>query len=450
MIKLKKYFCLILSITFVISSPSAIAQETDLLTLPSVGNIRLYNQHFMSEIEDLDWIFTKSLVIYDRGPKALKQAEDWYKKMIAEEDKILLYTRAIDVANKDAIEIIIYTKYLANQNTELLEFVRLTDQIAFQKLKTLVEFIISEGYINPTLSYRQLIGPKKSNEFKNCIEYFQNRFSDDNFYKGIKKDINTYNTKVYGKMVSFFRENVKPAEIMEYAFKNGMLPKEKAGVKLVLEAKDADVSITALVKSIRGYLTQFGTKVTDIKYYPVASLTRELKSMDLAERTKYVEGLTDLQKGSQTFIKDFEKLDPYYKRYIGKNITKGFWPLAIVGAVLTANYMIDAIAENHYNKMTLKQRDLAEIGKKIEEGTANKSEKWIFFTNPISQRFVETDPVYTLNFVKLAADIYQAENFLDQIKTEEVKQQHNIENKLMDTYQKTSDILSKNPKLGIF
>ncbi|MBQ2312565.1 MAG: hypothetical protein II183_00175, partial [Elusimicrobiaceae bacterium] len=230
----------------------------------------------------------------------------------------------------------------------------------------------------------------------------------------------------------------------------GMLPKEKAGVKLVLEAKDADITITTLVKSIHSYLTKFGAGIKDVKYYPIASLTRELNGMNLAERTKYVEGLTDLQKGSQTFIKDFEKLDPYSKRYIGKNITKGFWPLAIVGAILTANYISNAMAENHCNNTTVKQKNLAEIGKKIEEGTANKSEKWIFFTNPISQGFVETDPVYTLNFVKLAADVYRAENFLDQIKTEEVKQQHNIENKLRDTYQKTSDRLRKDPKLGIF
>ncbi|MBO4708016.1 MAG: hypothetical protein J5594_05635, partial [Elusimicrobiaceae bacterium] len=258
MIKLNKFIYLIINIILLISNTSAFAQEADFLTLPSVGNIKLYNQHFISEIEDLDWVFAHNFAMHDKGPRCLKQAEDWYEKMIAEEDNILLYTRAIDVANKDAMDIVAYTKYLANKNTKLLEFVRLWDKIAFQKLKTIVDFIISEGYIHPTFSYYQLIGPEKTKEFKNYIEYFQNRFSDDNFYKGIKKDINTYHKKVYDKMVSLFRENIKPAEIMEYAFKNGMLPKEKAGVKLVLEAKDADVSVTTLVKGIRSYLTRFG------------------------------------------------------------------------------------------------------------------------------------------------------------------------------------------------
>ena len=246
------------------------------------------------------------------------------------------------------------------------------------------------------------------------------------------------------------RQKYTPAQVMEYAFKEGMLPKAKDSVKLIAQAMDPVIKVPELVNYMTEHLKAFekGT-FKDIKYYPVEGLMKELEGMSIAERAKYVEGLTDLEKGSQTFLKDMEKLDPYSRRYVAESIKQGFWPVAALAALITVYTIVSANADNHFNKATKSQRELAEIGKKIENGIADRAEKWIFFTNPISKQFVETDPVYTLHFVKLASDVYQAEELLKEMKAAETKQQkQDVENTFMDSYQKISDKLAKDPQLG--
>lgn len=243
------------------------------------------------------------------------------------------------------------------------------------------------------------------------------------------------------------RQTYTPKYIMEYAFNTGMLPTEKACIKLTLEAMDSSVPVNVLAKNIMAYLKEFGSKVRNVKYYNVVTFNEQLAGLSLAKRTEYVEEITDLTRtrGTKNFIEDFEKLDGPSKKYIGKNITQGLWkPLIIVGAIATAAYITYVVSDNHFNNATMSQRDLMSIAQKIENGTADKAEKYIFFTNPVSESFIAKDPVYTLQFVKLASDVYQADQLLDEMKDEENRQlQENIENQIMEGYQKTSDRLSK-------
>ena len=454
-IRLLKIFCFIFIILLVMSNVFVYGQQNNqFLSSPSIDNIKSYRENFLNYINTIehDFKYRSPDLWKNSSTEHFNGALYKYRQLIMEEDNILSYTRALDVADKDVIDIVVYNRYLANDSDKLLSTIRLEDEIVFNKLKTLLEFIESKSSFKQEefLTSGKLIGAKKEKEFENCIKYFQERFNE-NFYKALERDIERYNKEIYGQVISFFRGAAKPEDIMEYAFKNSMLPQEKAGIKLTLEALDSEVSLGKLVKSIRGYLIEFGTKVKNVKYYPVSSLTRALQEMDIIERTRYVNEITELKSGSKNFVKDFEKLDPYSKKYVGKNITKGFWPLAIIGAIATTAYITDVVCENHYNNATVKQRDLAAISKKIENGLATKSEKWVFFTNPVSQGSVETDPVYTLNFVRLAADVYQLENLLDEINAEDNrKQKQAIEDELMGSYHKASKILDKDPKLAIF
>ena len=238
------------------------------------------------------------------------------------------------------------------------------------------------------------------------------------------------NIKFFRKTeAALIRQKYTPLDIMEYAYKSGMLPKEKAGVKLTLEAMDADVALGTLVKNIRVYLTEFGTKIKNVKFYPAASLTRELKGMSLAERTEYVNELTDLERYSKTFIDDFEKLDRPARRYVGKSITKGFWVLAGLGAIATAAYITDIAADNHFSKNTISPREVGIIAKNIENGTATIREKFAFFTHPATEEYVKKDTVYTLSLVQFASDIYAADELLQEAQRTQGQQiKENVEN----------------------
>ena len=269
----------------------------------------------------------------------------------------------------------------------------------------------------------------------------------DEDFKKLKASVRYFRGKYDEMKESYFlaqkakaellRHKYTPVDVMKYAYKNGMLPKEKAGVKLTLKAMDNDVSMNALVRSIRAYLTEFGSSIKDVNIIK-SGLTKELKGMSVAERTKYVDGITELTPGSKNFIKDFEILEESGKKYVGRNITKGFWVLAGLGAVATAAYITDVAAYNHFNSgYTMSNRDLAIVGKKIEDGTATIKEKVAFFTNPNSQRFVETDPVYTLSFVQLASDIYAADEFLKETqKAQEQQIQNNVEQNVLKNLNK--------------
>ena len=224
------------------------------------------------------------------------------------------------------------------------------------------------------------------------------------------------------------------------------MPKEKAGIKLTLEAMDADVSVTSLVKNIRKYLTDFGTKIKDVKYYPTASLTRELKGMTLAERAKYVDELTELKSGSKTFISDFKKLDRPSKRYVGKSITKGMWELPLIGAIITAAIITEITADNNFNPAyTASIKDISEMKNKIENGEATLQEQWLFYTDERNESLIQKDAVHTLHFVKLASMVYAEE----QVIIEEEKETNNkIETTFIKKYNNSKERIVKDLKAG--
>lgn len=450
-IKFRKYIYLIVTIVLLFSDIQIFAQEADFFAPLSMGDVMPYSQNFITQIDDLYWQFNSNFGISDRGRRWIKNSPTWYEQLIAEEDRILFYTRALDVADKDAIEIITYTKYLSGDISESLRIVRLQDQFVLKKLKEIIELTINEEYLNTELPYSELIGPQKTNEFKNCILYFKKRFASENFYNPLKANTIRYNSTIYTtKMVPFFKNAVDPIDILKYTYLEILPQKQKAGVKLLFEAMDPQIIKNELTTKIMKYLTDFGEGITDVQFYNLTYIRNMLKGKNVAERTKYVEEITNLQQGSKNFIHDVGKLKPTANRYVRSNITQGFWTLGIICAIITTTSITDVIAENHYNNATRSQRDLANIGKKIENGLASKQEQWIFFTNPISKQFVETDPIYTVNFASLTLDIYQTQNLLNEIKIEEAKQQKDLENSIIDTYQKTSIRLDKDPKLGIF
>ena len=419
------------------SSIPVFGQEIEQFLSPaSVGKIKSVRNSLMRSVEYLKrLVYDEDTFNFSKyGDDHVEDILSSYQKLIEEEDKILSYTRALDVADKEAIDIIVYNRYLAEDSRQALEALRLEDEIVFNKLNTILEFSRENGL--GLFKFTELLGEHGYTELKNCVEYFENRF-DEKFYEGITQGIERYNKEIYPKMTELFRKAVKPGDVLETAFKQ--MPKEqKAALKLGFEARDAEILTEEMAKNMMEYIRNFGKGLTDPKYYSKEGLIVDLKAMNLAERSQYADEIAGLNKGSKNFIADYEKqLNTVEKRVVRKSITKGFWVLAGLGAIATAAYITDVAADNHFNSdRTMAIRDLGSIGKKIENGTANVKEKFAFFSSPSSKSFVKTDPVYTLNLVDLVEGVYAANELLNAQKAQGQQIKDNVEHNVLKNVNK--------------
>ncbi|MBO7605521.1 MAG: hypothetical protein J6S61_03545 [Elusimicrobiaceae bacterium] len=440
---LGKYFCLMLGIFLFISSVPAFGQEIEQFLSPaSIGKMRKARTSFNEVVDNMQSAILE--VNEKKDPKYLEihVREDFpdmlsdYETLIKEEDHILSYTISLNVADREAMDILAYNKYLAEDSRQALEALRLQDKIIFNKLNSLIEFFLNEYAFVYVGDLASLIGADKAVEFENCLKYFENRF-DKNFYNGLKQNIELYNKEIYPKMTDLFRQAVKPGDVLETAFKQ-MPQEQKAALKLGFQARDAEILTEEMAGNMMAYIQEFGKGLTDPKYYSKEGLIVDLNGMSLAERSKYADEITGLNRGSKNFIADYEKrLNTVEKRVVRKSITKGFWVLAGLGAIATAAYITDVAADNHFNAgRTMSNRELATIGKKIEHGTANVKERFAFFTNPATKRYVQEDPVYTLNLVDLVEGVYAANELLNTQKAQGKQIKDNVENGVLKNLNK--------------
>ncbi|MBO4707776.1 MAG: hypothetical protein J5594_04385, partial [Elusimicrobiaceae bacterium] len=232
----------------------------------------IFVQQMSEDINKLNEILEKLTFTYEL--KKLSQEdidrlfEEFKETYIDVRSKYLTYSEDLNIgASKEAIELSSFRYTHAYKEVPI-------------SITKKDEIMLSKELIQPwhTIEWRDGIGINNRNKYRKIIdteiplnEDFHNMRSYclndsemqvfDDFFKYFNSRIREMskvvdaNKKIQNYLI---RETMSPLQIMEYAFKNGMLPKEKAGVKLVLEAKDADVSVTTLVKGIRSYLTRFG------------------------------------------------------------------------------------------------------------------------------------------------------------------------------------------------
>lgn len=478
--KLKKYFCLMLGISLLASNVQIFGQEIEKSVIVEDQLVRdriiTDMENFISISDDINKLEKDMLKL----EKIIENPQNKIDKMMhlnpflrettavlnMDIRKLLWEYRTIyeryalyvsSLSNQDVMdkEKLLMLRYIQRDNEQLIKESESISKLFPEKIFNYDYLIPDRDLYNGKIfsiqhrQFRKIDGDRAVSIYKKDFSQLKRGVAK------IKDNINEMKRVIRlaeKAKAELLRQTYTPKYIMEYAFKTGMLPTEKACIKLTLEAMDASVPVDVLAKSIMAYLKEFGSKVRNVKYYNVVKFNDQLAGLSLAKRTEYVEEITDLTRtrGTRKFIHDFEKLDDPSKKYIGKNITQGFWkPLVIVGAIATAAYITDVVADNRYNNATMSQRDLMAIANKIENGTADKAEKYIFFTNPVSEKFVATDPVYTLQFVKFASDVYQAEQVLDEMQAKETQKiQDNIENTIINNYQKTSERLNKDSQLG--
>ena len=461
--KLKKCLCLTLSIFLLTSNIQVFGQEV----LDNSMRELLYKFSTEAEIVELNVQHLNFLLREEipyvplPDPEATVTADKCYvsfestvrgidkgiKNFYEIEDKIMSRVK-IPLTSKETVDIVVDEKYFNGDLTMItnsLRKIREQDEIIIKKLISITEefrfWRNIKFHHSPVKSFTMpdLISGAERAELEGCLSYLRNRFSKGSLIRTVE-DFQLYEKDI-----------LNPKKILEYAYKNGMLPKEKAGVKLTLQAMDADVSVNSLVKSIRQYLTDFSTKIKDVKYYPEESLLRELQGMTVAERTEYVDELIELQPGSKEFIKDFNRIDRPAQRYIRKNIIHGTW--VSIGLIAGLTLLFELIPQNsnanNINKSLEIMDALDDITYKIENGEATMPEMLYFYTIPENESLILNDPVHTLNFVKLTESVMAAEEILEaekEIREQETKATtENVENSILQRYME----MQQNKKVNV-
>ena len=119
----------------------------------------------------------------------------------------------------------------------------------------------------------------------------------------------------------------------------------------------------------------------------------------------------------------FPKGNPQRVALLGRKAIRST-PLLIIGAFLTAAVITEVRSNNSFFAQTLGPRAMKGIADKIENGTSSISEEIAFYNSPVSDSFIENDPVHTINAINLSLAIGQLyENFdtVDQLFVEEEK-----------------------------
>ena len=265
---------------------------------------------------------------------------------------------------------------------EIVSLVRSKDEAVLFKLEKMTDFI--KYYSDRKLTgldksrpYSRLLSEAQLQEWNNCVIYLANRF-DKKLEAKTLTEIKTLYKNHLSQLVVSFNKSVNSGDIMEYAFRYGMLDSEKNGIRVVLRSMKDDAMVRTITEDIMDHLTKFKFELQGLKYYDSEIITKELLGLTTMKRARRVEEIIKLNNGAQEFIKDLKKLDRPSRDYMFNHITGGVWAFAGLGAIATAAYISNVSAENHFNPAyTMSNRDLAIIGNKIKDGTAKKiSEKW--------------------------------------------------------------------------
>ncbi len=209
---------------------------------------------------------------------------------------------------------------------------------------------------------------------------------------------------------------------------------------MVLQLPEEETTLLSTVREIRRHIRFFGTKSTD--NFSFFKLLRRLRPMDQAARAEYIKQVTGFTPGQKQLLKDISALD---KKFINKTIlwddtlefSKKTFRKALntgiligIGAVVSAVTIREVKSNNNFTNDTLTPAALAKIKKDIENGTANEEDIWLFYSSESSEKAVVSDSFHTLNFIKLAADIADAEYLIQNIQKQNKEEE--IENKIIE------------------
>ncbi len=412
--KIKKYLCLMLSFVFVLSNCQLFAQnipsematvnpaiseatiadmEKELSNLQSdFGNLKRYINQLFGDIKHAEGSISAEKVFN----KLLEDFEKPYAEFIKE---VNIYDSYITVeAQKTPMERLAYKYTGRNPLRTKMSITR--EGVEYSKLRDYVEYVLKK-YRTTGVNFRsevqQIQG--KVNDILNCIE---GRLALAE--KQIKRTA-IKNEEIYNLERAAVKIGITNDDVLKYA----MRTIDKNDLQLIGLIKSAEVGKTnrlGMALGLKKYLRAVGSRRAKA---PLLGMIRKIsyRSLKSNMNPKYSE-----------LLKDFPIVDAsgkYIKpKYTIKNALKAA-PIAVLGAVLTANLITEIKSDNSFGLESVGPMKMPEIQKDIETGKAGIADAFMFYSNDVSDSVVESNPEHLRNAINLGLALKEADDNFDEI-----------------------------------
>ncbi len=209
-----------------------------------------------------------------------------------------------------------------------------------------------------------------------------------------------------GRVDDLIAEGVITRErIINYVIEN-MKPEEVRLVEVLKQAKAGGMTRLQMASELRKYLTAIGSKRAKS---PILGLMRKASYKTLK---------SNLTPKTQKFIKDYPELLEEGNTAIPSRIAKKglrVGPVAVIGALLTAALITEIKSDNHFGVETVSNRQLVNLQRSIDNGTAGDADIVMFYSNPQIDSLTNKDTKHFIKSFNLLMDLEEAEKNFDVI-----------------------------------
>lgn len=425
--KMKKCLCLMLSFVFVLSNctqlfaqtvPTSLEQQgikagatvpekllakttEDMASVKhSLKNLKFYADKVLKQSQ----FATVEPYVLERYNKYLQEVEDLYTSVV---NRTLAYNKYLNSPWLDgtgAADTIIARA--ARQYTSKAPRLVVNNRYALEEgaaIKAIREEIGKVIGLGPKGVHYAANTAKVEKQMQMTLNFLDERIE---YYDYMLKG-NTKAQKVLAERVDdLIAEGVITRErIIDYVIEN-MKPEELRFVGVLKQAKAGGMTRVQMASELGKYLPAIGSKRAKS---PILGLMRKASYKTLK---------SNLTPKTQKFIKDFPELLEEGNTAISSRIAKKglrVGPVAVIGALLTAALITEIKSDNHFGVETVSNRQLVNLQRSIDNGTAGDADIVMFYSNPQSDSLTNKDTKHFIKSFNLLMDLEEAEKNFDVI-----------------------------------
>ena len=231
------------------------------------------------------------------------------------------------------------------------------------------------------------------------------KFEDDLFLDYSK--LHTKLAKINEESARIIREYYQPTDVLLAAYED-LRANEKIAFRANLNLREHPERLGTVIKDIRKYLRK--TNLSGRPGFSFFRLLRELRGMNMVERENYVAYLTDLKPGQKQLLKDIGALeDRGVRKLTTKKMLKA-GPLMIIGTILVATTISEVSAQNTFSRNTINSSKLKEISDDIKAGNVSPTDAIEYYSSAASESAILKDIDHALSFAEFAVAKSNAED----------------------------------------
>ena len=405
-LKIKHFFCLVLSFILLTPSGALFAQNMDLtIQVPST---------FVKDITPVNLSLYEAQTAFDDLVKALDNNSKDVPKLLTK------YKEKAEIAAQNYFDYVTnlrsFERYL-DDISEVGVLKRLASQYAERQTKIPTVYNIKENIIVGHFR-NKIAGLNESNIYGiSKIEIQELTDIHSSLITKFEGDILSDYSKLHSKLAKINEESARiirtyyqPTDVLLAAYED-LVANKKIAFRANLNLREHPEKLGLVIKDIRRYL-----RTTNPNKSPVFSffkLLRELRGMNTVEREAYVEFLTDLKPGQKQLLRDIGALEDKGVRKLTTRKMLKVGPLLIVGTILTVATISEVNAQNHFSNESINSYRLKQISDNIKAGNVSPTEAIEYYSSAASESVLLEDIDHALGFAEFSVAKSNAEDDMD-------------------------------------